>query len=179
MAKKFFKRWLPDPAEFRNRPSLNFLGHLLHDPNLFHLNRHSVSGAFFVGLFVAFLPTLGQMPIAAGAALLCRVNLPIAVALVWISNPVTMPPIYFACYELGRWVLSMPPAAFSIELSKEWFTHEFTHLWKPLVVGCLISGIFFGGLGYISIQIFWRLHVIRNWKKRKTRRLAQAAEKKN
>ncbi len=170
MAKKIFKRWLPDPAEFKKRPALNFMGHLLHDPNLFHLNRHSVSGAFFVGLFTAFLPILGQMPIAALLALVCRVNLPIAVALVWISNPITIPPIFFATYELGRWILDTPSVGFSIELSWEWFSTEFTKLWRPLVVGSLICGVVFGGIGYISIQLFWRWHVVRNWEKRKRRR---------
>lgn len=174
MAKKIFKRWLPDPSEFRNRPALNFMGHLLHDPNLFHLNRHSVSGAFFVGLFVCFLPTLGQMPIAALLAFLFRVNLPISVALVWISNPLTMPPIFFATYELGRWILNSPAVAFSLELSWEWFNTEFLRLWKPLVVGSVITGLFFGGLGYISMQMFWRWHVVRNWEKRKARRLNAA-----
>lgn len=171
MAKKIFKRWLPDPAEFKKRPALNFMSHLLHDPNLFHLNRHSVSGAFFIGLFTAFLPILGQMPIAALLALICRVNLPLAVALVWISNPVTIPPIFFATYELGRWILDSPSVAFSMEFSRDWFTNEFTKLWQPLVVGSLLCGVVFGGLGYISIQVFWRWHVLRNWEKRKQRRL--------
>ncbi len=171
MAKKIFKRWLPDPAEFKARPGLSFISHLLHDPNLFHLNRHSVSGAFFIGLFVAFLPTIGQMPIAALLALLFRVNLPIAVALVWISNPLTMPPIFFATYELGRWILDSPAIAFSIELSWDWLNNEFTRLWKPLLVGSLLTGFIVGGLGYIFIQLFWRWHVVRNWERRKQKRL--------
>jgi uncharacterized protein len=170
MAKKIFKRWLPDPTEFKKRPALNFMSHLLHDPNLFHLNRHSVSGAFFIGLFTAFLPLLGQMPIAALLALICRVNLPIAVALVWISNPITIPPIFYATYELGRWILDSPAATFSVELSWEWLSTEFTKLWQPLVAGSLVCGVVFGGAGYISIQVFWRWHVLRNWEKRRLRR---------
>lgn len=173
MAKKIFKRWLPDPAEFKERPALNFMSHLLHDPNLFHLNRHSVSGAFFIGLFTAFLPLLGQMPIAAALALMFRVNMPIAVALVWISNPLTMPPIFYATYEFGRWLLDTPAVAFSVDLSWEWLTTEFTKLWQPLLAGSLLCGLVFGGLGYISIQLFWRWHVVRNWERRKQRRNGQ------
>lgn len=170
MAKKIFKRWLPDPAEIKNRPALNFLGRFLHDPNLFHLNRHSVSGAVFVGLFVAFIPTIGQMPIAACFALLFRVNLPMAVALVWITNPLTMPPVYFVCYEVGRWVMGMPPAPFAMEFTTEWFTSQIAHVWKPFLLGSLLLGITLGGLGYIAVQLFWRFHVIKNWNKRKLRR---------
>ncbi len=95
MARNLLKRFIPTPAAIKSNPALHFLGDLLHDPNLFHLNRHSVSVAFFWGLFIALLPIPGQMPVAAGAALLLRCNLPITVALVWITNPFTMPFFFF------------------------------------------------------------------------------------
>lgn len=170
MARKLFKRWLPAPAEVKKNPALEFLGPLLHDPNLFHLNRHSVSGAVGLGLFVAFLPIFGQMPIAALLSLYFRVNLPISVALVWVSNPITIPPIFFATYELGRFILGTPPLEFSIELSWQWFTTELTHLWQPLLVGSLLTAVFFGGLGYVCMKIFWRWQVINNWERRKLKR---------
>ena len=173
MPKKTLKRWIPDPNEFKTRPGLRFLGKLLDDPNLFHLNRHSVSGAFFVGIFTAFLPILGQMPIAALLALACRANLPIAIALVWISNPVTMPAIFYGSYELGQWLLDSPAVEFSLQLSWEWFLREFPKFWQPLLCGSLIVGIVAGSLGYLFMQGFWRWHVIRNWEKRKADRLAR------
>lgn len=170
MPRKILKRWVPTRSEFKQRPGLKFLGVLLHDPNLFHLNRHSVSGAFFVGIFVAFLPILGQMPVAALLALLCRVNLPIAVALVWISNPVTTPPIFYATYELGRWILGTPAVEFTLNLSWEWFKSELPKLWQPLFAGSLTCGVVFGSLGYFAIQGLWRWQVINNWEKRKLAR---------
>lgn len=173
MARKIFKRWLPTPAEFKKNPALGFMSHLLHDPNLFHLNRHSVSGAVGLGLFVAFLPIFGQMPLAALLALFFRVNLPISVALVWVSNPITIPPIFFAAYELGRFILGTPPIEFSIELSWHWVSTELAQLWQPLLVGSLLAAIFFGFLGYVSMQLFWRWQVIRNWEKRKQKRSKQ------
>jgi uncharacterized protein (DUF2062 family) len=176
MARKLFKNWFPDPAAIKDRPGLQFLGSLLHDPNLFHMNRHSVSVAFAIGLFMAFMPVLGQMPAAAFIAFCLRANLPIAVALVWISNPVTIPPIFYATYEFGSWVLDTPPNEFTIELSWEWFTGTFMGLWKPLLVGSLICASFFSITGYFSIQLFWRWHVVRNWEKRKEQRLRQAAK---
>jgi len=78
MPKKFIKRYLPDHEKIRNHKSLNkIFGTLLHDPNLLHLNRRSVSGAMAVGLFLAFVPLPIQMGLAAGIAILIRVNLPI------------------------------------------------------------------------------------------------------
>jgi len=169
MPRKWLKRWSPDPVKIRNTPGLQFLGKLLHDPNLFHMNRHSVSVAFFVGLFVAFLPTLGQIPIAAVGALLFRCNLPIAVSLIWISNPLTFPVIYFATYKLGARILQIQPRHFQIEMSWHWFADEFMQIWQPLVLGSFIASLFFGCLGYIAIQWLWRWNVVQRWQKRKKR----------
>jgi len=59
----------------RGQPDQN----LIHDPNLFHINRHSLSAGVFVGLFIAFLPIPGQVLVAAFMAWKLRCNLPIAV----------------------------------------------------------------------------------------------------
>ena len=170
MPRKLFKRWLPDPKKIRETPGLRFLGTLLHDPNLFHLNRHSVSVAFFVGLFVCFLPTPGQMALAALGALLFRCNLPIAVALIWISNPLTFPVIFYAAYKVGARVLGRPHGHFTFELSWDWLTSGFVAIWEPLLLGCLMFGVFFGAAGYLLIQWFWRWHVADRWKQRRERR---------
>ncbi len=171
MPRKTFKRWLPSPQKIRENPALQFLGTLLHDPNLFHLNRHSVSVAFFVGLFVAFLPMPMQIAIAAGGALLFSCNLPIAVALVWVSNPLTFPIIFFACYKLGAQILQIPERNFAFELSFRWLQTEFGSIWQPLLLGCILSGLLFGCIGYVAIQWTWRWHVVKKWEKRKLRRL--------
>ena len=174
MPKKIFKRWTPDPHTIRHNGSLKFLGTLLHDPNLFHLNRHSVSVAFFVGLFVAFIPTPGQIALAALGALLFRCNLPIAVSLVWISNPLTFPIIFFGAYKLGAQIMQIPPRDFSFQLSWEWLQTEFLTIWQPLVLGCFIASIFFSCMGYIFIQWLWRWHVTRKWNRRKLARQEKA-----
>lgn len=166
MPRKLFKRWLPEPAKIRDTQSLQFLGALLHDPNLFHLNRHSVSVAFAVGLFVAFLPIPGQIPLAALAALWLRCNLPLAIALVWISNPLTFPVIFYAAYKVGLWFLDAPYIPFSFELSWHWFSSKFVEIWKPLVLGSLIFSVFFSAAGYLLIQGLWRWSVVQKWKQR-------------
>ncbi len=170
MPRKIFKRWMPTPHSVRQNPALNFLGALLHDPNLFHLNRHSVSVAFFVGLFIAFLPIPFQVPLAAAGALLLRCNLPIAVALVWVSNPITFPIIFYGCYFLGTRILNTQERSFNFELSFEWFQSEFIKIWEPLVLGGILAGLFFGCIGYVSMQWIWRWHVVTKWRKRQKQR---------
>ena len=106
MPKHFFRRYLPSPREVRHNRQLRLaLGELLHDPNLWHLNRRSVSGAFAVGLFLAWIPLPIQMVSAGLLALLLRVNLPLAVVLVWITNPLTMGPMFWSAWWLGAWIL--------------------------------------------------------------------------
>jgi len=167
MPKKLFKRWVPDSEKIKKQPGLHLLGSLLDDPNLFHFNRHSVSMAFFVGLFCTFIPLPGQMIMAAFLAFALRSNLPISVSLVWLSNPLTIPPIFYGCYRLGVWILQAPEMDFSIELSWAWMNAEFPKLWLPLLTGSAFAAIGFGVLGYLSIQAAWRWQVVKTWEQRK------------
>ena len=66
--------------------------------------------AFSLGLFVAYLPFPGHMLIAGLSALALRVNIPVAVASVWVSNPATMVPMFYAAYEVGRRLLRLDPS---------------------------------------------------------------------
>ena len=62
----------------------------------------------FWGIWIAMLPIVGiQMAVAFFVALIVRANLPLIVALQWISNPFTVAPIYFADYEIGLLILEL------------------------------------------------------------------------
>jgi len=162
---------MPDYEKIRNNKQLNkVFGTLLHDPNLLHLNRRSVSTAFFVGLFMAFVPLPSQMIMAAAVAILIRCNLPISVGLVWVSNPVTMPPLFYFAYKVGAVILNTPEHKFSFELSWEWLGTELAAIWEPFLLGCAICGIVFGALGYVLIRLLWRLHIVSAIKERKKKR---------
>lgn len=174
MPKKFIKRFMPDHNKIRAHPHLNkIFGTLLHDPNLLHLNRRSVSGAFFAGLFLAFVPVPFQMILAVAAAITFRVNLPISVGLVWVSNPLTMPPLFYFCYKVGTWVLQTPLNVITFELSWAWLSTELIAIWQPFLLGCFIVGLISASLGFIVIRLLWRVHVMRNWQERKRRRAAK------
>lgn len=171
MPKKFIKRYMPDSEKIRNNKKLNkVFGTLLHDPNLLHLNRRSVSMAFLVGLFMAFVPLPSQMIMAAAVAIYIRCNLPISVALVWISNPVTMPPMFYFAYKVGATILSTPERAFTFDLSWEWLGTELAAIWEPFLLGCLVCGGVFGVLGFGLIRLLWRFHIISAIKKRKEKK---------
>jgi len=170
MPKQIIKRFMPDQQTIRDHKHLRFLGTLLHDPNILHLNRRSVSGAFSVGLLMAFVPVPFPMVLAAIGAIVMRVNLPISVALVWVTNPLTMPPIFYFAYKVGTWILHTPIRDIHFELSVDWLMGELGMIWQPFLLGCLVCGVTFALLGNVSIRLFWRLHVGRSWQRRKQKR---------
>lgn len=170
MPKKFIKRFIPDHATIREHKHLKIFGRLLQDPNLFHLNRRSVSGAFFFGLFMAFVPVPFQMLLAAGAAIVARVNLPIAVGLVWLTNPFTMPPIFYFCYKVGTWILGVPAHRVHFALTWEWLTGELGAIWQPFLLGCFVAGLVSAIIGGLTVRGLWRLHVIRHLQRRREAR---------
>ena len=169
MPKKLIKKYMPSPESIKENKNLRFLGEKLHDPNLWHLNRRSVAAAFAVGLFAAWIPTPGQMMIAAGFALYFRANLPISVALVWITNPLTMPPMFYFAYRLGLWFLNQPSPAADFEFSVESVTSGLSEIGGPFLMGCLILGIISSVIGYFGIRLFWRWHVVKQWRARAER----------
>jgi uncharacterized protein (DUF2062 family) len=156
MPRRVFKRYMPDPESIRANKSLRFLGKLLHDPNLWHLNRHSVARAMAVGLFAAFIPLPMQMLLAASLAVPVRGNLPISVGLVWLTNPITMPPVFYCTYKLGAWILGVPPMLLPDELTWEWISGELATLWQPFLLGSLVAGLGLGVLAYNLTMLYWR-----------------------
>ena len=169
MPKKFIKRHAPDKETIRNHKYMRIFGKLLHDPNLWHLNRRSVSGAFAVGLFWAFIPIPFQMVTAAATAIPARVNLPISVALVWITNPITMPPMFYSTYRVGTWILGEPAQEVEFELTVNWLINCVGGIWQPLYLGSLICAIVAAALGYAVMRGYWRWHVLNQIKRRRAK----------
>ena len=172
MPKKTLKMMVPSPARVREIKSLSLLGDWIYAGNLWHINRYSASMAFFIGLFVAFMPIPGQMMLAALLAVLVRCNLPLSVGLVWITNPVTIPGIFFLSYKVGAMIIDVPVENIEFELSYYWLTNSLAAIWRPFLLGCLICGLFFGSLGYFAISMFWRWRVVYHWRERKRKRAA-------
>ena len=173
MPRKLIRRWLPDTSKIAANKRTACLGTLLADPNLFHLNRHSVSSAFFIGLFCAFLPIPGQVVVGSLMALWWRSNLPISILLIWISNPITIPPMMILLYKFGQLILGNEARSIAFEFTWTWFAEQGPHVYLPIAIGGVIAGLIFGTLGYISIQLLWRWKVVNNWQARKEKRLHQ------
>lgn len=169
MPRKFLRKLLPDPHKITRSRSLSIFGKLLHEPNLWHMNRKSVSMAFLVGLFTMWVPLPSQMFIAAGAAIVLRCNLPLSVALVWITNPLTMGPMFYFAYIAGAWMLGLPANHIAFEITFEWISAQMNAIWRPLLLGCFTLGTISGLTGFILMRLLWRLHIVQYIKEKKLR----------
>lgn len=165
--RRFFKRVLPEHHEIREHRHLRPLGDILHDPNIFHLTRRSAAGGVATGLFVAFMPLPGQMLIAALLAIYFRFNLPLSIVFVWVSNPLTIPPLFFLAYKTGAAILNEPARQIAFEFSFNWFGEKLIDIWQPLILGCLTFSVLAASTGYIVIRLLWRLAIVRKWEARR------------
>ena len=166
MPKKFIQRFSPKPETLKAHPHLKHFGEILQNPNLWHLNRRSAAGAVAIGLFCAWMPIPFQMLLASVLAMFFSVNLPVSVALVWISNPVTMPPLFYAAYRFGAFILDEPIQHFHFQLSFRWLAHTLETIAPSLLMGCVILGLFSALCGYLLLRLFWRFNIANKWHRR-------------
>ena len=170
MSKNLIKKYLPHPRTITSNRWFKLLGPRLHEPSIWHLNRRSFSGAMAVGMFCAFLPIPFQMLLAAIAAVAFRVNILVAVPLVWISNPITVAPIFYFCYYVGALILGTEIHDFVIELDFDWLVSELLYTWRPLLLGSLVVATIASLVSFLLAQFFWRYHLWTRIKIRKRRR---------
>jgi uncharacterized protein (DUF2062 family) len=182
MPRKFFRKYLPSHESIRqNRFAVRFGSLLLH-PNLWHLNRRSVAGGFAIGLFAGLVPGPLQMLTAAILAVPLRVNLPVALATTFYTNPLTIGPLYVIAYWIGTLLVPGDNAPFSHPPGFEWsnlgaWLHALFEwslsLGKPLAVGLVVLAVGLAIAGYVIAQLAWRAHVILAWRRRQARRAAR------
>jgi len=151
---------------------LRVFGARITDPQLWSLNRHSITGAFGAGIAIAFIPLPVHTIVAVLVALYWRVNLPVALASTWVVNPFTMVPFYYGAYRLGTLLLRVRPHYFKFQLSWRWLEHGLGPFWKPFLLGCLVSGVIFALLGRWILELVWRSAVRRRFRTRHRRTTA-------
>lgn len=166
--KSFLQRYLPDPQHLRAHKNLRFLGELLHDPRLWHFSRRPTVRGLAAGMFFAFVPFPWQMLLAATAAAWLRFNLPVAVAMVWITNPLTMPPIAFINYRLGAWLLGQPPGDWTFEPSLAWLLERASDIGLPLLTGSMAMAVIAGAATFSIVHLVWRWRIISRFRRRRS-----------
>lgn len=121
-------------------------------------DRNSFARAGFIGAFCMMLPIPFQMVLGSVLAYYLRSNIPLATALAWITNPLTMWPIWYGGYVFGTWILGTPDlfeASAHIAIgSPQWFNEVFPLIWKPFYFGNMLLGVIIGTVLYTLIAHF-------------------------
>jgi uncharacterized protein (DUF2062 family) len=181
--RKYFRKYLPDPEVVRSSRTVAAFGRWLQHPNLWHLNRRSVSGAVAIGLFSGLVPGPLQMLTALALAVPLRKNLPVALLVTLYTNPVTIVPLYLVAYAYGQFLLPGERAAHVTPFDFDWsqfgasmrgLAEWAMALGKPLALGLVALACTLALLGYLAVQIGWRVYVVAAWRARARRRKAAA-----
>jgi uncharacterized protein (DUF2062 family) len=179
MPRKYFRKYLPTHEQVRRNKYIARFGGFLHrHPNLWHLNRKSVSGGVAVGMFCGLVPGPLQMLSAALIAIPIGVNLPVALLTTLYTNPFTIVPLYIFAYWIGSLVVGnggkmIEPPDFAWSQIGQWL-HAMLDwsvaLGKPLAIGLLLLATSLAVLGWLAVQIAWRAWVVVQWRRRARRR---------
>jgi len=174
--RKFFRRYLPDPEAVRTSRMVAWCGPWLRHPNLWHLNRRSVSGAMAIGLFAGLIPGPLQMLGALLLAIPLRRNIPVALAVTLYTNPFTIVPLYVLAYGYGQLLLPGEHAAFPAAFEMSWssFQELILALGQPLAIGLVALACTLAAAGYVAVRLAWRAWVVAAWRARARRRKARA-----
>jgi len=137
-----------------------WLGEHLFRTALWAPDRRAVAGGVALGLFIAFTPTIPfQMLLAAAGALLLKVNLPAAVAGVWVTNPVTAVPVFLAARRLGvhmlhdTWLFDLIQGFIPPDRRYAMFLNQAAYLWTGSLVLSTVAAL--GGWAFVNVA--WTL----------------------
>ena len=167
-----FRRHVQARARLYQRNLRRFLFH-----NLLHTDDppHKLALGAAIAMFIMFTPTIGfQMVLAVFFSWLFRANKTVGIAIVWISNPATIVPIFYSTYLIGRVILNSPDVADAEwwrQLSApppgwwplvEFYWSKLVQIAAPLWVGGAIVGCV---TGYATYYVSY--HSIRTWRLRR------------
>jgi len=177
MPRRFFKRLSRQRHSLKNRWFTRPFQTLLEHPAYWSINRRSVTRAVALGMFIAFVPLPIHIPLATIGALLLRVNVPVAIATVFVNNPLTMVPLFYCAYWIGSHLVGAPLHTFAFELSWQWLQTDLLPIWKPFLLGCLVLGLAVAAASYVVLGGLWHLTLVLKYHERK--RLGSAKKSAN
>lgn len=145
----------PSREQLEANPCLRGLAPHLAHPKVWHWSRRGVAMGAAIGLFIGVLIPVAQILIAAVVALVLRANVPVAVAATLVTNPLTVPPLYYAAYRLGAWATgaSMPAAVSLTDPTAFWA--NLGTIGMPLFTGLGITASVAAIASYLLISRLW------------------------
>jgi len=168
----WLKRITPDRLTLEKLWCLKPFAAIGLDPGCWTFNRHSVTRAFALGLFIAFIPPT-PLPVHIVTCVifgvLLRLNLPVLIGTVFLSNPFTWLPQVACSIWVGAKLMGLDLMPFLHELKAHHPWEQLNQLWAPLLLGALVLGSMAAGLGYVLAQCAWRARVLYHLRRRRAR----------
>lgn len=164
MPRKKLKKILPTHEKIKKQKILKIFGKVINKREIWSLARKKILAGVFIGVFVSCLPMPLQTVLAVFLAIIFNANLPISFALVFISNPITMPFIFYIEYEIGNFLLGSPN---NIEFNFESMYDNFDKIAVSMYFGSIVLGIISAILSVLLVNTLWIKTVRKNRKKRR------------
>lgn len=169
--RKWFKQISPDRESLLGNRWLRPVAHRLTHPEIWHFNRRNVARGVALGLFVGFILPIGQIVVAALLAASARGNLLVAAMATLITNPFTFPPIYYAAFRTGSFLLNPVLAEGSAashvdERQAGTMLEMLTSASLPTLFGLLLFATLSAAAGFGAVHVAWRLSLRRQWRRR-------------
>lgn len=128
------------------------------------MSRRVLARGVAVGLFVALTPTFGfQTALMLAGCVAVRASFPAAFVVSWVSNPITVAPLYFAFNAVGDAVFGDPVRA-ALDLGG--LLGEATQETILIALGSLLIAIPAAVAGYGLFLWSWRVLAWRRWRAR-------------
>jgi len=146
---------MPSREQLEANRWLRTLVPCLTDPKLWQWSRRGVATGSAVGLFIGLLIPVAQIPLAVAATVIVRANVAVAALGTLLTNPLTVPPIYYAAYHLGAWVTGRSlPATVSLADPMVFWDNLGT-IGMPLFAGLGIMATCAAIASYLIISRVW------------------------
>jgi len=174
---RWLKRNTPDRKTLEKHWCLKHFTALVIHRGCWTFNRSSVTRAFALGLFIAFIPPTPFFPlhmvVCMTLGILFRLNLPVLFATVFISNPFTWLPQVAGSIWVGAKLTGLDLMPFMHEVTHRTIRADLNRLWEPLFLGALVSGLIAAACGYALAQCLWRVRVAYHLRRRRNRSIAR------
>lgn len=154
-------RFLKHPRKLKRSGVMRWFALHFLNKRVWKPTQHTFSGGLAIGMFITLQLLPIQMPAATIVAAIFRVNIPIALVMCWLSNPVTFAALVPLEYAVGKWALAfftqVPSTPFPDKLPEDvagmWLAlreHAPVMLFGGVVLGAVLTPI-----SYAASYVTW------------------------
>jgi len=132
-----------------------YFGDKLDLDYLYCTDNKNISRTLLFSIFVAFIPIPMQMLIIAFLSIKFRFNIILGVSLAWITNPISMPFIYYLEYKIGSIIFANGNVEFQFDTT--WIYQNIDNIFLQLYTGALFLSFIFSFSAYFISKIFFKI----------------------